>query len=131
MRSLRTRVSLVATLASLALASSIALASVVAHDLTGNWDFTVVTENGTGTPAVVLKQAGDTLTGTYESRMMGIRALMGVVKGDSLEFELSPSGDAGAPTLTFIGVIVDPDHLKGIVDFGGMGGADFTAVRKP
>ena len=35
-----------------------------------------------------------------------------------------------AVTLTYVGAIVDQNNMKGIVDFGGMGGATFTAVRK-
>lgn len=56
----------------LALAALLALPIVVAgaaqrHDLTGVWDFAVVTENGTGTPVVRITQEGTKLTGTYES----------------------------------------------------------------
>jgi len=114
----------------LALASSVALAAVVA-DLSGTWSFSVVTDNGTGTPTVVIKQEGSKLTGTYESRMMGVRAIAGEVKGDSLRFVISNDGGADTPTLTFIGVAVDANNLKGIVDFGGMGSATFTAKREP
>jgi hypothetical protein len=95
-------------------------------DVTGRWRFSVVTENGTGTPLVRLKQEGEKLTGTYESNMLGTRDLEGSIKGDSLRFVLK----GGEVALTFIGVVVDKDHLKGTVDFAGMGGASFTAVRE-
>ena len=126
----RTRTAFAAVV-SLALASTVALAAIVNADLSGTWMFSVVTDNGTGTPTVTLKQAGTKLTGTYSSQMMGERALEGTVKGDSLRFVLSNGGNADAPTLTFSGVATDKDNLKGIVDFGGMGGATFTATRKP
>jgi len=100
------------------------------HDLTGKWAFAVVTENGTGTPAVVLKQEGEKLTGTYESRMMGVRAFTGSVKGDSVTLTLEANGPEGV-TLVFRGVVVDRDNLKGNVDFGGMGSATFTGKREP
>ena len=125
----RTRKTLLA-LAALAFASTVAFAAVVAHDLTGTWTFIVVTDNGTGTPTVTLKQDGEKLTGTYASQMLGTRALEGSVKGDSMRFVLANSGGADAVTLTYVGAIVDQNNLKGIVDFGGMGGATFTAVRK-
>lgn len=115
--------------AALALSASIAAAAVAYHDLTGTWAFEVVTDNGTGTPTVKLKQDGLVLTGTYESRMMGTRALKGSVKGDSIMFNLAPGGDSQI-VLTFAGVIVDADHLKGNVDFAGMGGAAFTGTRQ-
>jgi len=111
-------------------AAGVLSAQHLLHDLTGKWAFAVVTENGTGTPAVVLKQEGEKLTGTYESRMMGARAFTGVVKGDSVTLTLEANGPDGV-TLVFRGVVVDKDNLKGNVDFGGMGSATFTGKREP
>jgi hypothetical protein len=117
-----------AALVALVATASLAVAAI-AHDLTGKWDFEVVTENGTGTPTVTFKQDGEKLTGTYSSRMLGERTLTGSVKGDSLRFALSNTSSPDAVTMTFIGVILDKDSVKGTVDFGGMGGANFTGVR--
>ncbi len=125
-RSLR---SAATALVALAFLSSIALAAATLHDLTGTWDFEVITENGTGTPTVRLKQEGDKLTGTYESRMMGVRTITGSVKGDSVHFALGTSGESTV-VMTYAGKIVDADHLEGTVDFGGMGGAMFKGMRK-
>jgi hypothetical protein len=121
-----------ATLAAGALLLSVglAVAATIAHDLTGKWDFAVVTENGTGTPTVTFKQEGEKLTGTYSSRMLGERTLSGSVKGDSLRFTLSNTSSPDAVTMTFAGVILDKDRVKGNVDFGGMGGATFTGSRQ-
>ncbi len=113
----------------LVLTASVAAATVALHDLTGTWAFEVVTENGTGTPTVKLKQDGLAITGTYESRMMGVRALKGTVKGDSIKFDLAPGGEAQV-VLSFAGVIVNADRLEGTVDFGGMGGATFNGTRQ-
>lgn len=124
----RIRSTAVAVLA-LVLTASVAAATVALHDLTGTWNFEVVTENGTGTPTVKLKQDGLAITGTYESRMMGVRALKGAVKGDSIKFELAPGGEAQV-VLSFAGVIVNADRLEGTVDFGGMGGATFNGTRQ-
>jgi hypothetical protein len=115
--------------AALALSASIAAAAVAYHDLTGSWALEVVTENGTGTPSLKLKQDGLALSGTYESRMLGVRAIKGSVKGDSIKFDLAPGGDAQI-VLSFAGVIVDADHIKGAVDFGGQGGATFSGTRQ-
>jgi len=95
-------------------------------DLTGKWAFAVVTENGTGTPTVILKQEGENLTGTYESARMGVRNLEGTLKNDSLRFALK----GGEVELKFVGVVVDKDNLRGVLDMGGQGGAAFTAVRQ-
>jgi hypothetical protein len=118
---------LVPSVAVALLATSTAAAALW-HDLTGAWTFAVVTENGTGTPAVTLKQQGDQLTGTYESRMMGVREFTGRIKGDSVLLTLAPNGPDGVE-LVFQGIVVGADSLRGIVDFGGMGGATFTGVR--
>jgi hypothetical protein len=108
------------------LAVSVA-AQQVAFDLTGTWLFSVVTENGTGTPTITLKQKGDSISGTYESARMGSLPIRGIVRDSSVTFALDTEGGA---TLSFNGTIVDADNLKGEVDFAGMGGATFTAVRK-
>jgi hypothetical protein len=121
----RFRSALVA-LALAAPASTIA-ASRVATDLSGLWTFKVITENGTGAPAVTMKQRGDSLTGTYESARMGALPFTGVVRGKTFVFAVNTSGGA---TLTFNGTIVDADHVKGDVDFGGQGGATFEGERR-
>jgi hypothetical protein len=100
----------------------------LAATLSGNWAYEVVTENGTGTPAVVMTQTGDSLTGSYTSGRMGTLPFKGSVKGQTFTFAVNTSGGA---TLTFHGTIVDADHVKGDVDFGGQGGATFSGTRKP
>ena len=125
----RTRRTALLALASFAFAST-AVAAVAAHDLTGRWIFTVVTENGVGTPVVTLKQDGEKLTGTYESNALGSRSLTGSVKGDSMRFQLSGPPGNESVILTYMAAIVTADSMKGAVDFAGMGGADFTAVRQ-
>jgi hypothetical protein len=129
MRTMRSFRTAALAVAALALTASAAFAAVALHDVTGTWALEVVTENGTGTPTLKLKQEGNTLTGTYESRMMGVRALKGTVKGDSLMFDLATSGESTV-VLSFLGVIVDADHIKGAVDFAGQGGATFSGTRQ-
>ncbi len=128
MSRLRQTFAIVSTL--LVLSAGAAAAAHVLHDLTGKWAFAVVTDNGTGTPTIIMKQEGEKVTGTYESRMMGARSIAGTVKGDSLVFTLEANGPDGI-ALVFRGVVVDKDNVKGIVDFGGMGGATFTGKREP
>lgn len=122
------RIIAVASASLIAVSSSVAAAARFAVDLTGNWAFEVVTENGTGTPTVTMAQKGDSLTGTYTSGRMGTLPFKGIVKGQTFTFAVNTSGGA---TLTFNGTIVDADHVKGDVDFGGQGGAAFSGTRKP
>ncbi len=99
----------------------------IATDLTGTWNYKVVTENGTGTPTVTMRQKGDSLSGTYESARMGALPFKGLVKGKTFTFAVNTSGGA---TLTFNGTIVSDDAVNGEVDFGGQGGATFSGERK-
>lgn len=122
------RVIAVATASLIAVCGSVAVAAQrLAVDLTGNWSFEVVTENGTGMSAVALTQKGDSLTGTYTSGRMGTLPFKGVVKGQTFTFAANTSGGT---TFTFSGTVVDADHIKGDLDFGGQGGATFSGTRK-
>lgn len=118
---------IVAIAAAVSLCTGASLAAQRLVDLSGNWNFKVVTENGTGTPTVTMKQTGDSLSGTYESARMGSLPFKGTVKGSTFTFAVNTSGGA---TLTFNGTIVDADNVKGEVDFGGQGGATFSGERK-
>ena len=60
------RVVAVAMLSLIAASSLVAAAAQrLAADLTGNWTFEVVTENGTGVSAVAMTQRGDSLTAAF------------------------------------------------------------------
>ena len=123
------RIVAVATASLIAVSASVAAAAQrLAVDLTGNWSFEVVTENGTGVSAVTIAQKGDSLTGTYTSGRMGTLSFTGIVKGPTFSFAAKTSGDA---TFTFSGTIVDADHITGDLDFGGQGGATFRGTRQP
>lgn len=120
---------LVALGLSLLLLPAATSAQAPAADLSGRWTFTVTTENGTGTPRVVLEQDGSEVTGTYSSDRMGTRRLEGTVHGDTLTFRLAPA-EGAMVILTFTGVLQPDGTLAGSADFGGMGGATFTARRE-
>ncbi|MDQ8156328.1 MAG: hypothetical protein P3A33_02700 [Gemmatimonadota bacterium] len=113
----------------LALLLPVVAAAALRHDLTGVWDFAVVTENGTGTPVVRMTQDGTTLTGTYESGRMGVRPISGSVVGDTIRFVLAAASEGGM-ALAFVGRVISPDLVRGEVDFQGMGSATFTGTRR-
>jgi hypothetical protein len=127
-------------IAALAIASSIAAAPLTLAaqgekqdkkiDLTGKWLFSVVTDNGTGTPTVTLKQAGDTLTGHYSSQTLGEVEFKGTVKGQAIHFVLNVDMQGTQVSLTYAGTVEPDGTLKGTVDFAGMGSATFTAKRQ-
>ncbi len=105
------------------------LSAQEAPNVSGKWAFSVVTENGTGTPTVVLKQEGEKITGTYESPRLGVRQIEGTIKGRDIRFVLSGGGAGDSPVLTFTGVVVGTDEMKGALSMGCLGTATFTAKR--
>ena len=104
-----------------------ASAQRVAFNLTGTWLFAVVTDNGTGTPTVTIKQTGDSLSGTYESARMGALPFKGVVKDSTFQFAIVTEGGAA---LTFKGNIRNAENLEGELDMAGMGSATFKGTKK-
>src|SRR5258708_36982052 len=61
---------------------------VYAANVTGEWNLSVETPNGTGTPTVTFKQDGETLTGTYKGRF-GEAPLKGTIKDNDIKFSLT------------------------------------------
>jgi hypothetical protein len=67
------------------LASTVLAAAALAADanVAGEWDFTVETQAGTGSPHFSLKQDGTAVTGTYKGQL-GEAPVTGTVQGDEL-----------------------------------------------
>ena len=109
--------------------------SVQAQDtppnLTGSWRFTVNTGAGSGTPTVVLKQQGDTLTGSYSSEIFGQQQIKGTVKGREFNLSFNANIQGTALTVTYTGTIASADSLNGQVSLGEAGNGTFTAKRQP
>ena len=99
-------------------------------DVTGTWAFTVLSDAGTGTPTVTLKQDGEKLTGHYSSMLVGEADLKGTVKGQAIEFTVTADVGGMAIEFKFIGTIENKDSMKGKLDTGGLGDATFTGKRK-
>ncbi len=97
-------------------------------DVTGTWVFDVVTDAGTGTPTIVFKQAGETLTGQY-SGQLGAAALTGTIKGTAIEFAVDLDVQGTAIHIVYTGV-ADSSSMKGSVKFGDLGAGSFTGKKK-
>src|ERR1700694_18452 len=102
-------------------------AGVYAANVTGEWNLTVESPNGTGTPTVTFKQDGETLTGTYKGRF-GEAPLKGTVKGNEIKFTLTISPQGQDIQLDYAGT-VDGDTMKGKVKFGDLGEGNFTGKK--
>ncbi len=120
----------------LATAIAIALAGVVeasaqTADVAGAWTFTVTTgEAGTTTPAVVLEQDGETLTGHYSSENLGEADLTGRVSGSEITFTFSVDAVGQLVDVTYTGTVDEDGEISGTLDIaGGFVTGTFTAVR--
>jgi len=100
-----------------------------AHDISGNWEFSVDTAAGSGTPSFVFAQDGEKLTGTYTG-LFGKADLTGTVKGDQIDFkfDFSYSGESGVAHYT--GTIKSATQMEGKVAFGELGEGTWTGTKK-
>ena len=97
-------------------------------DVTGAWELTVESPQGTMTSTATYKQDGEKLTGTHVGQM-GELPLAGTVKGSEIAYTITIDAQGQQFTLTYAGKI-DGDAITGTVEFGGMGSANWSAKRK-
>jgi hypothetical protein len=97
-------------------------------NITGAWEITVESPQGTMTMTANYKQDGETLTGNHTSEM-GDMPLKGTVKGNDLEYTISLDMGGQAMSILHKGRI-DGDTIKGTAELGGMGTMNWTAKRK-
>ena len=104
---------------------------VFGADVSGTWQMTVETSQGTGNPTVVFQQKGEQLTGTYSSQIFGEAKIIGSVKGNAIEFGFD--GEAGGQTIkvSYKGTIESPTAMKGTAVYAGFDEkATWTAIKK-
>src|SRR5579871_6164615 len=113
----------------IALLAALVCLPLMAHDVSGNWDFTVETSMGTGSPSFVFTQHGETLTGTY-SGLFGKADLTGTVKGDQIDFKFSFSYQGQSGVAHYSGTIESDKQMKGKVEFGDLGEGSWTGAKQ-
>jgi hypothetical protein len=104
----------------------LAALSLLAADLSGTWSADVTLDAGSGTATFQLKQAGESLSGTY-SGTLGEAQLKGTVKGDKVEWSFS-NDQVGK--VTYQGTIDASGKIKGSCEYGQLGKGTFTAEKK-
>ena len=109
--------------------SSAVFPAYLQDDVSGTWSLSVETQQGTATPTVILKQAGERITGSYKGRL-GESTLEGSIKGNEIRFAVKLKFQDQEVTITYSGT-VEKDSMKGTVQFGDRGSGPFTARRKP
>ena len=103
--------------------------SALAAGIAGTWNLTVDTRAGVGTPTLVLKQDGETLTGTYTGRF-GESPINGTFKDGAITFSFDASGPMGSAHVTYTGK-VEGETMSGDMQMGAMTGGTFTGTRQP
>ncbi len=101
-----------------------------AIDVTGKWTMTMEMSMGTATPALDLKQDGETISGSYTGRY-GSYELHGTLKDRAIRFSFVMGSEGQTVTMTFAGeVAADGQAMKGTADLGEMGEASWSAKRE-
>ena len=99
-----------------------------ATNVTGEWAFTVETDQGGGTPMITFKQDGEKLTGKYAGQL-GNADLTGTVKGNAIHFTFTIDVQGQQAPVTYDGT-VEKNTMKGKLDIGGQVNGTFTATKK-
>ena len=102
-----------------------------AADVTGTWQLTVETNQGSGSPTADFQQQGEQLTGTFHSTIFGDAKITGSVKGNAIEFGFD--GDAGGQKIkvSYRGTIEGPSTMKGTAMYTGIDEkATWSATKK-
>lgn len=103
-------------------------AGAQATNVTGEWAFTVTTDQGSGNPTITFKQDGEKLTGKYNGQL-GVADLTGSVKGDAITFTFTVDVQGQQAPVTYKGT-VEKNTMKGSLDIAGMVNGTFTATKK-
>lgn len=129
----RARVFAIVTVAVLALAGSAFAQEKPKEtpkiDVSGTWDLSVESPQGTMTLTSTFKQDGEKLTG-IQSSQMGEMPLEGTIKGADIAFAIVIDMQGQQITIAYAGK-VDGETMSGTIEFGGMGSSTWTAKKQP
>ncbi len=93
--------------------------------LTGTWVFDVVLDTGGGDVTFVLRQDGETLSGTYDGAY-GTAELQGTVRDERIEFTFETKRTG---TVTFKGRL-DGSSMNGTCDYSELSEGTWVAMRR-
>jgi opacity protein-like surface antigen len=104
--------------------------SAIAADanVTGEWDLTVESPAGTGTPHFSLKQDGGNVSGTYKGAL-GEAPVTGTVKGNAVTIKFRVDAQGMEMDVIYTGT-VDGASMSGTVTLGDFGEGKFTGKKK-
>jgi len=116
-----------AALAAVLLLGAAALGNAQSADVSGDWEITITSPQGSRTMKVTLKQTGDLVKGAVQTQG-GELVLDGTVKGGELKLAFTVPFQ-GNPLLITLTAPADGTALKGAADFGGFAQGDWSARR--
>jgi hypothetical protein len=97
-------------------------------NVTGEWAFTVTTDQGSGSPTLTFKQDGEKLSGKYTGQL-GAADLTGSVKGNAITFTFTVDVQGQQAPVTYKGT-VEKNTMKGTLDIAGMVNGTFEGTKK-
>jgi hypothetical protein len=97
-------------------------------NVTGDWDVTIQSMQGTNSVRVTFKQDGEKLSGTLKSPMGELPFDGGTLVGSDLKFAFSIPVQGQPLEITMTGK-VDGEAIAGKAQFGGFGEGDWTAKK--
>src|ERR671934_2510903 len=103
------------------------LAAAQSADVTGTWEITITSPQGSRDVKAILKQDGEKLNGVFKGER-GELAFQGTVKGKEIKFSYTIKFQDNDLPITMTGN-VDGDSIKGKADFGGFAEGEWTAKR--
>ena len=96
-------------------------------NVSGEWDMSVQTQAGSGSPHFSLKQEGTAVTGSYKGQL-GEAPVTGTVKGNEVSLTYKVSGQGQELVVTYTGT-VEGNTIKGKVSMGELGEGTFTGKK--
>ncbi len=102
-------------------------AGAQAPDLTGDWDLTILSPEGTHKAKAQFKQTGEKLSGSIKGDT-GTVTLEGTVTGTQIKFLFVVKYEGSDLPITLAGA-ADGNAIKGAADFGGMAQGEWSAER--
>src|SRR3954470_9662598 len=97
-------------------------------DVTGEWDVTVTSPQGTNTTPVTFKQEGGKVSGVFKSPQGTLPFEGGTMTGSDLKFTFTINAQGMELPITLTGK-VDGATITGKADFGGFAEGDWSAKR--
>ena len=97
-------------------------------DISGEWEFTVELDMGSGNPIFTFQQEGEKLRGTY-SGAAGKSVLTGSVKDDQVKWKFTAQYQGMDFDVVYEGTIESDNAMNGTCDYGGQVSGTWTAKR--